>query len=204
MAKRKTNQQFLSELEVKNPNVQPMEKYNGSATPIRCKCACGNDDWYPTPSNLLRGEKCGECAGVRRALATRLSNEKFISEVKKSNPNIKVLGTYEGLDRRIRCKCIYCSHEWNPIAGSIYKGSGCPQCKKRTQSSFPEQAIFYYLRKKYVTCINSYKDGFGRSELDIYIPELKLGIEYDGRNWHKHSKQIEEKNIPFVKTEVFS
>ena len=52
--------------------------------------------------------------------------------------------------------------------------------------SFPEQAVYFYIKKAFPDAINSYKDIFdNRMELDIYIPSIKVGIEYDGAKWHK-------------------
>ena len=45
----------------------------------------------------------------------------------------------------------------------------------------------------YPDTLNRYKAEFlGRMELDIYIPSLKWGIEYDGKAWHKEDKRISE------------
>ena len=66
----------------------------------------------------------------------------------------------------------------------------CPICNSRNQTSFPEQAIFYYVKKLYPDAINRYKEIFELSmELDIYIPSIRLGIEFDGANWHKSAIQ---------------
>lgn len=59
-------------------------------------------------------------------------------------------------------------------------------------TSFPEQAIFYYVRQLYPDSINRYNDlGF---ELDIFIPSLNLAIEYDGYVWHINNKNDIIKN----------
>lgn len=52
-----------------------------------------------------------------------------------------------------------------------------------TKSSFPEQAVMFYIRKAFpsATKLNSKEI----SEIDIFIPELKVGIEYDGPS-HKN------------------
>ncbi len=65
-------------------------------------------------------------------------------------------------------------------------GTGCPICYNRRQTSFAEQAVFYYIKKIFPTAINGYKAHFlGKMELDIYIPSIKWAIEYDGKAWHK-------------------
>ena len=55
------------------------------------------------------------------------------------------------------------------------------------KTSFNEQAIYYYVRKYFNDCINRYREkGF---EIDVYIPSLKLGIEYDGYPWHNDTEK---------------
>ena len=47
-----------------------------------------------------------------------------------------------------------------------------------TKSSFPEQAVLFYIKKAFPTAAKlSTKE---ISEIDIYIPALKVGVEYDG------------------------
>jgi hypothetical protein len=62
------------------------------------------------------------------------------------------------------------------------------------QTSFPEYAILYYLKKCGIEALHSYrKQGY---EIDIYIPSRKIGIEYDGYFWHKDKTDKDlEKNL---------
>ena len=46
--------------------------------------------------------------------------------------------------------------------------------------------------------IQSYRDGL---EIDIYLPELKIGFEFNGLYWH--SEKYKDKNSHFDKTEYF-
>lgn len=57
------------------------------------------------------------------------------------------------------------------------------------QTSFNEQAIYYYVTQLYPNAINRYSE-LG-VELDIFIPELKVGIEYDGEYWHRNKYDID-------------
>ena len=69
-------------------------------------------------------------------------------------------------------------------------GQGCPECSRGRKTSFPEQCFFFYTKKVFPDAINSYKDIFdNQMELDIYIPSIKTGIEYDGWYWHDKNDQ---------------
>lgn len=72
-------------------------------------------------------------------------------------------------------------------------GTKCPICNSGRHTSFAEQAFFFYIKKIFPNAVNSYKEIFDNGmELDIYIPDIKLGIEYDGVYWH-HRKNITKK-----------
>ncbi len=84
-------------------------------------------------------------------------------------------------------KCSTCGNLWQAaIHNRVTNKSGCPICARHKSTSFPEQAMYYYLSMIFPETVNSYKDIFSstKMELDLYIPELKIGIEYDGIYWH--------------------
>ena len=82
-------------------------------------------------------------------------------------------------------QCRY-GHKWKAKINNRYHGRGCPECRKRFKTSFPEQAVYFYIKKKFPDAVNSYREVFlNTMEIDIYIPSIKTGIEYDGLAWHK-------------------
>ena len=58
------------------------------------------------------------------------------------------------------------------------------------KSSMPEQYIGFYLEKTFHNEIEYQKkfDWLGNYSLDIYIPSMKLAIEYDGVYYHAKKK----------------
>jgi hypothetical protein len=70
-----------------------------------------------------------------------------------------------------------------------------------SQTSFPEQIVLYYVKSVCSDVISRFKDfGF---ELDIYIPSIRVGIEYDGAAWHKHKQAADnEKNLLCKKNNI--
>ena len=89
-----------------------------------------------------------------------------------------------------------CGHSWiTNVRHRTIEGTGCPICANEMKVSFEELAILYYLKKHFTNIKGSYKpawmEGF---ELDIYIPNIKLGIEYDGQQWHKNIERDLLKN----------
>lgn len=91
--------------------------------------------------------------------------------------------------------CSKCGHKWLAKVNNRSNGRGCPECSKGAHSSFPEQVIYYFVKQVFPDAINSYLlKGY---ELDVFIPSLKIGIEYDGEFYHKNSlsKDVEKSLI---------
>lgn len=100
-------------------------------------------------------------------------------------------------DRKVAWVCSLCGTKWNATIVSRSKGTGCPNCSKVYHSSFPEQAIYWYVIKQFPDAINGYRPIWlkGYGEIDIYIPDLKIGIEYDGSRWHYRKTRDRNKGM---------
>ena len=67
--------------------------------------------------------------------------------------------------------------------------------------SLPEQILFFYIKKTFCNAINTYIDlGY---EIDVFVPELKLGIEYDGGLHKAKNNEDIEKNKKCEKDKIF-
>lgn len=97
-----------------------------------------------------------------------------------------------GSNKKIWWKCSKCEFEWQAVVNNRINGRGCPKCAKETHTSFPEQAIYFYIKQIFPDAINT--DNHVGIELDIYIPSKKIAIEYDGEHFHNSSKKTEIDN----------
>lgn len=109
------------------------------------------------------------------------------------NGNLKPDMVTTGSEKKVWWKG-KCGHEWKAIICNRVKGRGCPICAKEAKTSFPEQAIYFYIKKYFPDALNGDKKALGGKELDVYIPSLNLGIEYDGEYRHKDAKKDDFKN----------
>lgn len=58
-------------------------------------------------------------------------------------------------EKKIWWKCKICNHEWQATpANRSSRGTGCPNCYKRNKTSFPEQAIYHYVKKAFPDAVN--------------------------------------------------
>jgi len=78
-------------------------------------------------------------------------------------------------------------HSYEAIIKNRTRDRGCPHCSH--QQSEPEIRILAELKWIFEEIKHRYKvDG---AEVDIFIPSLNLGIEYDGKYWH-HDKELKD------------
>ena len=98
-----------------------------------------------------------------------------------------------GSHRKVWWHCIKCGHRWLAVISSrALAGRGCPGCVASNQTSFAEQAIYYFLEMYFPNEVkNRYKlkDEKGFIEADIYLPKLGIVIEHDGFHWHKTKQE---------------
>ena len=179
----------------KNGNLKPDMVTSNSNKKVWWRCDKGHE-WEISIYDRNNGSGCPICLNrnvlkgyndlvtVNPELAKEWNYEK--------NGNLKPDMVTSNSNKKVWWKCER-GHEWQvSIVGRNASGSKCPICTKELQTSFPEQAIYYYIKKLFPDAING--DRHLNIELDIYIPSLKFAIEYDGIFWHKDKKRDERKN----------
>jgi len=191
----------------KNGDLKPTDVTVGSNKKVWWKCSKCGCEWQATVIDRSQGHGCPSCIKIQRVetrvrlLVKRKGSfaEKYPELIKEWHPTKNgELTPYDitiGCKRKVWWKCPL-GHEYQAY---IYnrRHTGCPICSLRQKTSFPEQAIFYYVKKLWPNSMNKYKDCFGdKMELDIYIPEIKTAIEYDGSHWHEtdfeHKREIKK------------
>lgn len=123
MGKKKTHNEYVEEVAIKNPNVEVVGTYITARTPISHRCKLHNILWDVAPTNILRGHGCSICGGH-----TKKSHEQYVEEVSSINNNIEVVGEYIGANKKIIHRCKIDGYEWNVAPFVILRGTGCPKC----------------------------------------------------------------------------
>lgn len=178
----------------KNGNLTPEHVVAGSRQKVWWCCPKGHEYEQSIIKRTSRKYACPVCSG-HKALAgyndfatkfPQISNEWHPTK----NGTLKPSEVTFGSGKKVWWKCPV-GHEYK--ASMHDRGSGgtnCPICNSRKFTSFPEQSIFYYIKKAFPDAINRYNKIFGTSmEFDIYIPAMQVAIEYDGANWHHTTEE---------------
>lgn len=107
------------------------------------------------------------------------------SEEKKLYKAAKLSGfeLKEIKDSTVVVKCEN-DHESEILKYNLCKIQGCGQCDHQGRSSKEEEIICNFLDNLDVNYINNTRQIIPPYELDFFLPDYNIGIEYDGYPWH--------------------
>lgn len=188
------NAQLVAEWNwARNTDVTPSQLTSGSNKKIWWKCSKGHE-WQAVVYSRTTGNGCPYCANIR-VLAGYNDLDTQLPDVAKEwhpmrNGELTPCDVVAKANKKVWWKCSICGKEWQSVIAKRAVGQGCPVCAKGTQASFPEKAIVYYLRSMGLNVAENYRaDWLDSFELDIYLPELRVAVEYDGHAWHKNAEK---------------
>lgn len=208
-----------------NGEYELISEYNGTKNRITLRHKpCGHE--YSRKANEFLNEGAGLCpiCNKRRGHSTRSLKEEDIPEYLKERVGDKytyVSGYVKLSDTNTILRCNECGNEFKASISRVTgkRKRGCPICannrrggkvkeihpddiplNNHSDESLIIDQIFTYISEIYNgEIIRNYKD---KMELDVYIPELKIGFEYNGIYWHS-DKIIKDKNYHLKKKEYF-
>lgn len=198
-----THPQLVKEWDYDKNIIEPNKVLAGTHTKYWWKCPkCGNSYYMSPNMRVSKNRNCPSCGIDIRGKNKRSNLLKKYGSLFDTHPELaKEWDNYNNIDtpkdvhknmaekRYWVCQYGHGSYK-QVIRDRVRRYSGCPICHGEYQTSFPEQVIYYYFKRRYSSTINRYiKDN---KEIDIYIPELNIGIEYDGSFWHKDKIEIEK------------
>jgi len=188
---------FKMSLAEKRPDVWEIwhPTKNGKDSPKNVGCDSNEEYWYickkghdwkASAYEVAQGNKCIICAIKKVSSLNCLLNTK--PEIAKQwhptkNNGITPNDIAGESNKKVWWLCPR-GHEYESSPNArknVY--SGCNKCTRELQTSFPEQSVYYYIKKVFPDAENGFKVyslNNKQLELDIFIPCLNLGIEYDG------------------------
>lgn len=173
----------------------------GSNKKVYWKCnTCGYEWVAKIESRTKLDQGCPSCAG--KVLGT---NNLYLWCMENGERGQRILSEYRSKNellpeeitpmsgRKVYWKCSTCGYEWGAVVKNRANlGCDCPKCDK-TQTSYGEQILYYILQRelKEHKVLNRAKvEGY---EVDVFIPDLKFGIEYSGYIYHVNRVEQDEK-----------
>ena len=139
MGKRKTHEEFIKEMEVKNPNIKVLGEYTGCKNKIKVMCSIHNCIWEPTVEYLLKGAKCPKCTYKGNCDEIVRNHDDFVKKVKKYHPNLEVVSNYINTKTKVTIRCKIDMYEWNIRPDNLFQGLGCRICRKKIKVEKPKK-----------------------------------------------------------------
>ena len=128
MARKKTKEQFIVEMESIFPNIVLIGQYVNVNVKTRFKCLIHDFEFDAYPCNILAGHGCVKCGIEKNSKSRRKTNEQFISEVYSINPDIEVLGQYVDSKTKVLVCCKIDGHTWLADPRKLLRGVKCAVC----------------------------------------------------------------------------
>lgn len=184
--------------------------YENSTTKVEIYCKKHKEYFWQLPLNHLKGNGCMKCGLERTNDFKKDDIESFLLKAHMVHPGnnydySKVI--YKSSDQNINIFCKKHKEYFWQTPNSHLMGSGCPRCSNGKSKG--ESEIQKLLSKNIKVLNRSRGILEGRREIDIYIPELNLAIEYNGLRWHSElfredgyhlekTKEAKEKGINLI------
>lgn len=159
-------------------------KYHNTKNKCIYQCTDCGEFKHTMPYNIFsgRGFGCNSCSYSKKLnnvsykikdLLNR-SNDIYLYEIPNDFNSLNLL--------KFKCnKCgLIFERQWNHI--NAYGKLPCPQCHKSTKRK-SQNDVYEWICSQYDGNVIQ-EDRSNGFEIDIYIPELKIGIEYCGLVWH--------------------
>lgn len=194
---------FNEHLKEKYPNISVVDKseYVNTSTPMNFRCRKCGHTFNRTPSMFLYSElsnECPFCGKIELSLKKRKTTEQFKKEVNELyDGRYNVIGEYVSSNIKVSIKCNECGRIFDIEANSFLQGHGCPY--HNINHSIEERKILEEIKTQCPNTISNDRKTLNGNELDIYIPDKNIAIEYDGLYWHSEIKK--DKGYHLRKTE---
>lgn len=184
----------------KNKGTTPQHISHGSTKNVWWKCNEGHT-WKSSVANRTRGNNCPICGNQQllkgyNDLAT--VNPELAQEWNYAkNVNLHPSDIFPNYNKKVWWICRK-GHEWQATPNSRIQGTGCPICSSELHTSFPEQCIFFYITQK--THATNREKVHGK-EIDIFVPQYNLAVEYNGSFFHKDQKNKDKQKYEFLRNQ---
>lgn len=162
--------------------------YVNSQTKIEIMCP-QHGSFFLKPNKHIHSNrgcpKCGWQKGKELSFNRRITTEEFIERSKHIHSNYYDYSKTVYVLSREKVEIICPQHGlFFQMPCDHIGGHGCNKCPKNIAMSKGHQEISKFLTNIDVIHRNNDRTVIHPLEIDIYIPEFKLGIEFNGLYWH--------------------
>lgn len=176
----KTTEQFILEAKKIHGDKYDYSKvdYYDKVTPVTIICSI-HGEFMQQPCTHLQGSNCPKCSLEKKAAEQRITKSDFINRANSIHDNFYDYCKSDFLNTSDKT-CIICPEHgefWQFVSNHL-RGGGCPKCRNKNQTKLYNRIVEYF--PNYKVEYEKHLPWLGLQSLDIYIPAINVGIEYDG------------------------
>lgn len=156
-------------------------EYINNKTKVKIKCNQCNNYFYQEPRmHIYQKQGCPYCnGGIKFTEADFIQKAKLIHKDKYDYSFVN----YVNSDVRVEIKCKKCRNIFTQKPSKHLAGQGCPYCN----NSNLENEVSEFLKSIYEgEIIRNTKKVISPYELDFYLPDKNIAIEFNGLYWHSY------------------
>jgi len=166
-------------------------QYVSAKTPVEIVCPTHGSFWQ-SPTNHVGGKGCPRCKHAALGDRSRKSLARFISDAQAlwgdryDYSQVHYIGARDKVQIICRKHGVFEQTPTNHLSGK----SACTKCNH--MQSAPEDAIAAFL-SRLTTVVQRDRSLIAPKEIDIYLPEHALAVEFCGMYWHSHGDKDDER-----------
>ena len=152
-------------------------------------------------NDFQQGHRCSKCAFEKNSIKQKNDIQEIRNWINNNTNYILISNIYKNNKTKLKLECP--NHgifkiNWNHLSND----HKCPNCA--TKVSKPQEEILSYIRSIYNDKINiNDRTELDGKEIDIFMPKLNFGIEFDGLYWHSekcksNAKSENKKKIQII------
>lgn len=173
----------IIDIKIVGRNIKRIDDCCGTGIKICWQCLNCNYIWSAKPDHILNaGSGCPSCANI-------LILTNVIVDERLKERNINRLSNYINNNTLLDWKCSICNHIWAATPDSVLnkRKTGCPKCNLPGTNEKLLNYIFKNnnLQYEFQYCLRKIDATAPRYLFDIYFVELKLAIEYNGKQHYE-------------------
>lgn len=159
-------------------------EYKNANTPVLIICP-EHGEFYMRPQNHINGQGCPICARKKMGAYQKSNTQDFIAKAQKVHGDKYDYSKVDYVNNRVKVTIICPIHgEFTQKPADHLHGCGCPECGRKFGTS--EKQTYEALKNKYENVSTQYRPKWlhGKTSslsIDVYLPDYKVGIEYQGR-----------------------
>ena len=195
--KRLTTEEFIEKAKNAHGDKYDYSKviYKGKREKIKIICPI-HGEFVQLAGNHMRGQGCPKCGKLYASTWQQNNFQHFIKESTKRFGNKfefpKIISEYVNSHSKITLICKECGNVFTKIACDHITSvnGGCIKCNCQTSNA--EQSLGIFIQKilsNNKTILFNDRTILKGKEIDILIPDLKIGIEYNGLFWHTENRK---------------